>query len=448
LLKCDLITITEHQQMAVQVIAPSERNPQSLVILASDEQYAHRVATQLNGSPLFQIDYVDSLNDLMTHLRKQPVDIIVAQVHADHVDSLMLPCCVSELNASGLLCSIPHIVWTAQPPAEFALTSGLLTAGLEQGWAHTLNGVSTAALASHARLARASGIRVEIAVEQEPEQLLTVISQLAHTAHSAPRSPHEEKLEQLLSDDEIVTALATGEGLRVVYQPQYDLASRAIVGAEALVRWHHPQYGDVPPSILIPMINQLGLDLLLFSFIEKTVIDTLGKLNRAGLEIPIAINASAQTLCAYGLAARLAQKMHRAGLPCKRLKIELTEDVEPDSELALSASITALRAKGFPVSLDDFGAGAATLSLLSRMPFDEMKIDGALVRAVGRSAHSSEIISGIVGLAQSFNINLITEGIEDVESIELLSKLGCNTGQGFALARPMESDAFLSMITA
>jgi EAL domain-containing protein (putative c-di-GMP-specific phosphodiesterase class I) len=140
--------------------------------------------------------------------------------------------------------------------------------------------------------------------------------------------------------------------------------------------------------------------------------------------------------------------MHRAGLPCKRLKIELTEDLAPDSELALSASITALRAKGFPVSLDDFGAGAATLSLLSRMPFDEMKIDGALVRAVGQFAHSSEIISGIVGLAQLFNINLITEGIEDTESIELLCRLGCNTGQGFALARPMESDVFLSMITA
>lgn len=434
--------------MAAHVIVPSEHALQSLVILASDEQYAHRVATQLNGSPLFHIEHIDSLSELMTRLRKQPVDIIVAQIHADHVDSLMLPCCVSDLNASGLLHSIPHIVWTAQPQSEHALPPGVLTAGLEQGWTHTLNGVSTAALASQARLARASGIRVEIAVEQQPEQLLAVISQLAHTAHPAPRSPHEEKLEQLLNDDEVVAALATGEGLRVVYQPQYDLATREIVGAEALIRWHHPRHGDVPPSVLIPMINQLGLDLLLFSFIEKTVIDTLGKLKRAGIDIPIAINASARTLCAHGLATRLAQKMHRAGLPCKRLKIELTEDLAPDSELALSASITALRAKGFPVSLDDFGAGAATLSLLSRMPFDEMKIDGALVRAVGQFAHSSEIISGIVGLAQLFNINLITEGIEDTESIELLSRLGCNTGQGFALARPMESDVFLSMITA
>lgn len=150
-------------------------------------------------------------------------------------------------------------------------------------------------------------------MEQQPEKLLAVISQLAHTAHPVPRSPHEEKLEQLLNDDEVVAALATGEGLRVVYQPQYDLATRAIVGAEALIRWHHPRHGDVPPSVLIPMINQLGLDLLLFSFIEKTVIDTLGKLNRAGIDIPIAINASARTLCAHGLATRLAQKMHRAG---------------------------------------------------------------------------------------------------------------------------------------
>lgn len=107
--------------MAAQVIVPSERALQSLVILASDEQYAHRVATLLNGSPLFHIEHIDSLSELMTRLRKQPVDIIVAQVHADHVDSLMLPCCVSDLNASGLLHSIPHIVWTAQPQSEHAL---------------------------------------------------------------------------------------------------------------------------------------------------------------------------------------------------------------------------------------------------------------------------------------------------------------------------------------
>lgn len=416
-----------------------------LVILTSNEQYSARITAQLSVHSDILIEQVDSLSALMARLRTQPVDIIIAQIHSDHVDSLMLPCCVSDLNASGGLRRIPHIVWTAEP--EFPQLPTLLDAGLEQGWTHTLNGVSTAALASHARLARASGIHVEIVDEQQSERLLITINHLANTPHRSPRNPKEENLEHLLNDEEVVAALATGDGLRVAYQPQYDLATRTVVGAEALIRWHHPLYGDVPPSILIPIINKLGLDLLLFSFIEKTVIDTLVRLNSSGIEIPIAINASARTLCAQGLATRLAQKMQRAGLPCKRLKIELTEDLAPDSELTLSASITALRAKGFPVSLDDFGAGAATLSLLSRMPFDEMKIDGALVRAVGQTSHSSEIISGIVGLAQLFNINLVTEGIEDTNSIELLSKLGCTTGQGFALARPMESDEFLSMIT-
>ncbi|OLF55633.1 EAL domain-containing protein [Pseudomonas chlororaphis] len=132
--------------------------------------------------------------------------------------------------------------------------------------------------------------------------------------------------------------MTTEGGLRVMLQPQYDLANHRVVGAEALIRWRHPLHGDIPLSILIPMVDKLGLDLLLFSYIEKTVIEVLGILDRQNIDIPIAINASARTLFAAGLAT----KMHKAGLPARRLKIELTEQIIPDNELALSASIMAL----------------------------------------------------------------------------------------------------------
>ncbi|MCU0070030.1 EAL domain-containing protein [Pseudomonas koreensis] len=430
--------------MANSVIAATRHSLTSLVVFSSDEQYVQRMSALIGGSNLFRIEHLESLNGLLTRLCKQSVDIVIAEIHCDLVDGLMLPCWIAELNASGRLRSVPHIVWTL-PPRSTPGTS-LLKAGAEHGWRTTVNGVSTTALASHARLAGASGIQVEIVTEGDTDQLRQVFDRLAGTRHPLPRRSQPERVEQSLSEDDVVSVMATGEGLRVVLQPQYDLASRRVVGAEALIRWQHPRHGDVPPSVLIPMVNRLGLDLLLFSYIEKTVIETLGHLDRLGIEIPIAINASAHTLCANGLATRLAEKMNKAGLPTGRLKIELTEEVVADNELALSASITALRAKGFPVSLDDFGAGAATLALLSRMPFDEMKIDGALVRAVGQSPQSSQIIAGIVSLARLFNLNLVTEGIEDVATLELLSKLGCNTGQGFALAHPMERDDFLNLV--
>jgi EAL domain-containing protein (putative c-di-GMP-specific phosphodiesterase class I) len=108
-------------------------------------------------------------------------------------------------------------------------------------------------------------------------------------------------------------ALTSGEGLRVVFQPQYDLMTRTVVGAEVLIRWKHARYGDVPPAVLIPMVNRLGLDLLLFSYIEKRAIDTLLALDKAGVDIPLAVNASAKTICTPGLAERLSSKMKRAG---------------------------------------------------------------------------------------------------------------------------------------
>ncbi|MFJ9990069.1 EAL domain-containing protein [Pseudomonas putida] len=430
--------------MAHSVIATFPVSRTRLVILSTDEQYARRMTARLSGSDLFEVEHLDSLNSLMKRLRKQPVDIVMAEIHANQVDGLMLPCWISELNASGRMRGVPHVAWTAQAgslPDTFALT-----AGLEQGWMETLNGISITALASQVRLARASGIVVEIVDEGMPGQLLQVLQRLAATEHPLARTIGNCAQQDSLSEDDVVSVMATGEGLRVVLQPQYDLSSRRVVGAEALIRWRHPRHGEIPPSTLIPVVNRLGLDLLLFSYIENTVIDLLRALDRLGIDIPIAINASARTLCADGLATRLADKMYKAGLPTRRLKIELTEEMAADNELALSASITALRAKGFPVSLDDFGAGAATLALLARIPFDEMKIDGALVKAVVQSAQSSEIISGIVRLARLFNLNLITEGIEDAASIELLSRLGCNTGQGFALAHPMEREDFFALL--
>ncbi|WP_186828449.1 EAL domain-containing protein [Pseudomonas chlororaphis] len=397
---------------------------------------------RLSGSDLFHIEHVESLSNL--RLRKQPVDIVMAEIHADQADSLMLPCWVSELNASDRLRRAPHIVWTIQTSTPDNAIS--LVAGIEHDRMDTINDIPSAALESHASLTRASGIQVEIVAENHPDQLLRVLEKLASTEHSDPILLQSKKLELLLSEDDVVSVVTTGDDLRVMLQPQYDLANHRVVGAEALIRWRHPLHGDIPLSILIPMVDKLGLDLLLFSYIEKTVIEILGILDRQNIDIPIAINASARTLCAAGLATRLAAKMHKAGLPTRRLKIELTEQMTPDNELALSASIMTLRAKGFLISLGDFAAGAATLALLAHIPFDEMKIDGKLVRAAGQSPQSSEIISGIVSLASLFNLNLVTGGIEDRSSIELLNRLGCSTGQGFALAHPLEQDEFLNLV--
>lgn len=380
--------------------------------------------------------------------------MVVAEIHSDYSDGLMLPSMLKELNATGLLKRVPHILWTAADgaltpkadahPAPLHSESG---AGAQQGWRDLLNGVSLTALASHARLALAAGIQTQIARDSDIDSLQASLEKLLAFVPTAPQTRLPMAVPSPAEED-VIAALTSGAGLRVVFQPQFDLLSKNVVGAEVLIRWRHPKYGDVPPSVLIPMVNRLGLDLLLFSYIEKCALETLLALNKAGIDIPLAVNASANTICTPGLAERLASKMRRAGLPARRLKIELTEEMAATDELALSASITALRAKGFQVSLDDFGAGNATLALLSQMPFDELKIDGALVRAVALAPASREIITGIVALAKLFDLRLVTEGIEDESTIDLLYQLGCRVGQGYALARPMESTDFLNTAAA
>ncbi|MDH1263152.1 EAL domain-containing protein [Pseudomonas sp. GD03944] len=431
--------------MATKGIETPKLTALRVLILASDGGYAHCMAVSLERLGVADVEHVETLTAATSVLRRRAVDIIIAEIHADRADGLMVPCMVSELDRAGRLHRIPHVIWTADQNTGDVFGTTAATAGLDQGWQDTLNGVSRVALLSHARLARTSGIQVEIAPDSSTEGLIATIERLADVT---PQPPHVvcANSAEPPDEEEVVSALASGAGLRVVYQPQYHLQTQRVVGAEALVRWQHPRYGDVSPSVLIPLVNQLGLDLLLFSFIEKSVIETLVSLDKAGIDIPVAVNASAKTLCAPGLATRLATKMHKAGLPTKRLKIELTEDVATDNELALSASITALRAKGFQVSLDDFGAGAATLALLSQMPFDEMKIDGALVRAVGQTATSREVISGVVALAKLFNLTLVTEGIEDESTIALLNQLGCEVGQGYALAHPLELGDFMQLV--
>ncbi|HCR1551600.1 TPA: EAL domain-containing protein [Pseudomonas aeruginosa] len=416
----------------------------SLVVLSSDEQYALRISNRLSGNNLFQVEYIKSLNNLLAHLHKHPVDVVIAEIHANQADSLMLPCWISDLNSSSQLRRVPHIVWTVQTSTPAEAIS--LATDIEHGRIDAINGISCTALTSHVSLARASGIEVEITAENHTGQLLQILEKIACTEHFPPLRSQSDELELSLSEDEVVSALTTGDGLRVVLQPQYDLASRQVVGAEALIRWRHPHHDDIPLSILIPMVERLGLDLLLFSYIERTVIETLATLDCMGIDIPISINASARTLCAAGLAARLTAQMRKAGLPARRLKIELTEPITAANELALSAAIMALRAKGFLISLNDFGAGAATQALLAHIPFDEMKIDGRLALAVGQYPESSEIISGIACLARHLNLNLVTESIEDAPSVELLNRLGCRTGQGFALAHPLEQEDFLDLV--
>ncbi|MFO2463019.1 EAL domain-containing protein [Pseudomonas sp. 15FMM2] len=437
--------------MNLNAAAPNEFSMLRVITLVTDAQGIYRLTSALCDMGVTPLANVESLSAIQSLLCELPVDVIFCEIRPECCDGLMLPSLLKKLLEAGTLEQLPCIFWTGKTTlnAPIRIVDGGRTISRKtpasQLWIKYLGGITIGALESHARLARAAGVFVEILHEGATQDLGDALRTVLLT-RAQPDAKLQMRTFDSLAEDEVINALTTGEGLRFMFQPQFELLSRRVVGAEALVRWNHPRFGEIPPSVLIPLVNRLGLDLLLFSLVEMWTLRVMLALKRENIQIPIAVNASAKTICTPDFADRLAARMQQAQLPSRLLKIELTEDVPEPDELCLSASLTAIRAKGFKVSLDDFGTGAATLHLLANLSFDEMKIDGAFVRGVEQHSSSRKVIEGIVNWAGLLDLNLVAEGIEDESTIPLLHRLGCRVGQGYALARPMELDVFLDFV--
>jgi EAL domain-containing protein (putative c-di-GMP-specific phosphodiesterase class I) len=229
----------------------------------------------------------------------------------------------------------------------------------------------------------------------------------------------------------------------VLLQPQVDLLTGRIVSAEALARWQHPRLGIVMPAEFIPTVNRLGLDRTLFERVAQRAIDMILTMRRAGMAIPVAINAPASTLSDERSVDFLLARIHAAELPASLLRVELTED-QPIKELeALRATLARLEEAGCEVSLDDFGTGHASLKLLSAIPLSEVKIDQYFVTRMRRSAVAFEVLRTAAELATRMGWRVVAEGVENVADIPALRAAGCRYGQGYALGRPMPLDDLL-----
>lgn len=254
---------------------------------------------------------------------------------------------------------------------------------------------------------------------------------------------HEASTSSVVSDDEVAAMITGRDGLRVLLQPQVDLLTGRIVSAEALARWQHPRLGIVMPAEFIPAVNRLGLDRTLFERVAQRVIDMLQTMRRAGMAIPIAINAPASTLSDERAVAFLLARIRAAELPASLLRVELTED-QPIQELdVLRNTLMKLEEAGCEVSLDDFGTGHASLKLLSAIPLSEVKIDQYFVTRMRRSAVAFEVLRTAAELATRMGWRVVAEGVENVADVPALRAAGCRYGQGYALGRPMALDDLL-----
>jgi diguanylate cyclase (GGDEF)-like protein/PAS domain S-box-containing protein len=253
-------------------------------------------------------------------------------------------------------------------------------------------------------------------------------------ARGVERSRLVNGLRAALTDDELV----------LYYQPVVRLPDGRITGAEALVRWQHPTQGLLGPGAFIETAEETGLIEPIGRWVlREAVRQAAGWLAEFGDQAPatMSVNASAQQLRVAGFATEVAEALHDAGLPAHRLTIEITESMVVGGG-ATQETLRELREMGVRLSLDDFGTGASTLSLLATCPVDEIKLDRSFVPGPGPDA----IARAVLQLARAFALEAVAEGVETAEQAAELHGLGYTRAQGFHFARPLPAEAFAARL--
>ncbi|SHE45123.1 EAL domain, c-di-GMP-specific phosphodiesterase class I (or its enzymatically inactive variant) [Devosia limi DSM 17137] len=237
-------------------------------------------------------------------------------------------------------------------------------------------------------------------------------------------------------------AIATAGQLSLHYQPRIQLASGACHGAEALLRWHHPELGPISPAEFVPLAEQTAL----IAPLTDWVIDTALRQNRqfldAGHDLRISINASPVNVAEAGFDDQLLHRCDAAGLAPHHVELEFTEGTLATNSARTIAQLSRLRGAGINVALDDFGSGYSNLSYLARIPADVLKIDQSFVRPLIAPGDNDFLLRHIVSMAQGLGFRVCAEGIETAHAYGVLRELGCEEGQGYHMARPMPAPQF------
>lgn len=257
---------------------------------------------------------------------------------------------------------------------------------------------------------------------------------------------NDAALARLELESDLRQALDHGEFM-LHYQPQIDLASGAVVGAEALVRWRHPRRGLVAPGEFIPVVEETGLIGPLSEFVLREACAQACRWREAGLgELQVAVNCSARQFQDEAFVGLVQQVLRENALPAERLELEITESVIVQQSEEVNARFRALGQMGVRISLDDFGTGYSSLSYLKSLPIHALKIDRSFVSDIGTDPDDAAIVSAIIAMAHTLGLVVVAEGIESAGQLEYLRQAGCELGQGFLMSAALPGDEFATWL--
>ncbi|MDP9182561.1 MAG: EAL domain-containing protein [Actinomycetota bacterium] len=413
---------------AVGVKSEQQALSDSLTGLANRKQLRDRVSEGSVALVLLDLDLFKHVNDTLGH----------------HVGDQLLVAVARRLVS----CVRPHDVVARLGGDEFAL----VLEGADVGAAERAAGRAREALSEPFSL---EGLLVEvsasagIAVSPDHGHDLDELLKRADVAmylskesgevevYDADRDPNTPGRLVLLGA--LRRALENDE-LRLHYQPKADARTGRLVGCEALIRWQHPDLGLVMPDDFIPLAERSGLITPVTSWLMDTALDQLVSWRDRGWDLTMALNITVKDLCTDGFVERVAACLSRHRLPSRVLQLELTEGSLFADSTRARAALKDLLAMGVELSLDDFGTGWSSLGQLRSLHVSEIKIDRSFVSRMASDPRDLAIVTSVVNLGRGLDVRVVAEGVEDAETWRLLSQLGCDRVQGWALSRALPSD--------
>jgi EAL domain-containing protein (putative c-di-GMP-specific phosphodiesterase class I)/FixJ family two-component response regulator len=297
-------------------------------------------------------------------------------------------------------------------------------------------------LRSAQRLVEAMGLSTLGAI-QKPVKLdtLTSIFEKALAVKKVTSS-------QVFGVEDVRRAFANNELINY-YQPKVDLLTGLVVGAEALIRWAHPEHGVVFPGAFLPALEEGGFDDELLMHVLTGTTGVLQLLRDTKTEQPdfkVAVNLTDVNLADARLPEKLVALVQTYGVATKNLVLEVSENRATGSRTKYNSTLSRLALKGFPLSLDDFGAGKTTMNDLSDIAISEIKFDRDFVHNVHRDSAQKMSLHSCIKMAEALDLITVAEGVEEIEDWEVLKSLGCNVVQGYIIAKPMPIDLLTSWL--
>lgn len=244
----------------------------------------------------------------------------------------------------------------------------------------------------------------------------------------------------------MLSALENGE-FHVFYQPKVNIATGKVVGAEALVRWIRPDGEIISPGRFIPIFEENGFITEMDFAIYRTAIADIKRWLREGIEVPlVSLNVSRHHLADDNFCQKLNALVDSIGVPHELIELEITESLLTENLDKLVETVTWFKDKGFRISIDDFGSGYSSLNLITMLPFDTLKIDGGFFLRNDLTEKNKKVITSVVTLAKSLNLETVSEGVETQVQVDFLRDLGCDMIQGFFYYRPMAGSDFHKLL--